>query len=76
MALSSPDLKAAIGEINAVLLTTLGACGDVVRNITTSPAPIRDSAHLRLERDATLLTKTLVPLNRAYHEIWVNGEKV
>ncbi|MBV8937961.1 MAG: NADPH-dependent assimilatory sulfite reductase hemoprotein subunit, partial [Alphaproteobacteria bacterium] len=34
-------LKSAIGEINAALLTTLAACGDVVRTVTTSPAPIR-----------------------------------
>ncbi len=70
------DLKATIADINAILLTTLGACGDVVRNITTSPAPIRDAAHQRLERDAKLLTKNLLPRTRAYHEIWVNGEKV
>lgn len=70
------DLKATIGQINAILLTTLGACGDVVRNITTSPAPIRDAAHQRLERDANLLTKNLLPRTRAYHEIWVSGEKV
>ncbi len=56
------DLKATIAEINATLLTTLGACGDVVRNITTSLAPIRDPVYQRLERDAKLLTEQLVPL--------------
>ncbi len=38
-------LKAAMGEINAGLMTTLAACGDVVRTVTTSPAPIRDKVH-------------------------------
>ncbi len=70
------NLKATIAEINAAAITTLGACGDVVRNITTSPAPIRDPVHHELERNAKLLTEKLLPRTRAYHEIWVNGEKV
>ena len=38
-------LKATIAEINRALLTTLAACGDVVRTVTTVPAPIRDAVH-------------------------------
>src|SRR3954462_4040427 len=38
-------LKAAIGEIDSALLTTLAACGDVVRTVTTVPVPIRDAVH-------------------------------
>ncbi|MCH7932109.1 MAG: NADPH-dependent assimilatory sulfite reductase hemoprotein subunit [Proteobacteria bacterium] len=70
------NLKATIAEINATLLTTLGACGDVVRNITTSPAPIRDAVHQQLERDAKLLTDKLLPRTHAYHEIWLDGERL
>ena len=33
------DLKPTIAAINHTLLTTQSACGDVVRNVTTSPAP-------------------------------------
>jgi len=33
------NIKSTIKKINDVLLTTLGACGDVERNITTCPAP-------------------------------------
>jgi sulfite reductase (ferredoxin) len=67
-------LKAAIGEINAGLMTTLAACGDVVRTVTTVPAPIRDAVHDRLEADAQLLSSELLPRTGAYHEIWVDGE--
>lgn len=70
------DLKATIADINATLLTTLGACGDVVRNLTTNPAPIRDAVHTRLEEDARMLARELAPRTRAYHEIWIDGEKV
>jgi len=66
-------LKAAMGEINAGLMTTLAACGDVVRTVTTSPAPIRDKVHDRLEADARLLSSALLPTSAAYKEIWVDG---
>jgi sulfite reductase (ferredoxin) len=69
-------LKAAIAEINGALLTTLAACGDVVRTVTTVPAPIRDRVHDRLESDARRLSTHLLPKTGAYHEIWVDGEKV
>jgi sulfite reductase (ferredoxin) len=71
-----PGLKAAIGEINRALLTTLAACGDVVRTVTTVPAPIRDAVHIRLEDDARSLSTHLLPSTGGYHEIWVDGEKV
>jgi sulfite reductase (ferredoxin) len=66
-------LKAAMGEINAGLMTTLAACGDVVRTVTTSPAPIRDAVYDRLEADARLLGAALLPQTGAYKEIWVDG---
>jgi sulfite reductase (ferredoxin) len=66
-------LKSAIAEVNGAMLTTLAACGDVVRNVTTVPAPISDAVHLRLEADARRLSTHLLPQTRAYHEIWVEG---
>jgi sulfite reductase (ferredoxin) len=67
-------LKATIAEVNASLLTTLAACGDVVRTVTTVPAPIRDARHRRLESDARALSTHVLPRTAAYHEIWVDGE--
>jgi sulfite reductase (ferredoxin) len=68
-------LKSTIAEVNHSLLTTLAACGDVVRTVTTVPAPIRDAMHDRLEADARRLSTHLLPQTGAYHEIWVDGEK-
>ena len=68
------NLKAAIAGIDATLLSTQAACGDVVRNITTSPAPLRDAAHARLEADARMLSAALLPRSRAYHEIFLDAE--
>ncbi len=70
------DLKATIAGINHTLLTTLATCGDVVRNVTTSPAPIADAKHRRLQDDARLLSTELLPASRAYHEIWLGEEQV
>ena len=66
-------LKSAISEVNAALLTTLAACGDVVRTVTTTPAPIRDAVHNRLAAEVRRLSNYLLPRTRAYHEIWVEG---
>jgi sulfite reductase (ferredoxin) len=68
-------LKTAIAEIDRALLTTLAACGDVVRTVTTVPAPIRDPVHDRLEADARRLSAFMLPRTGAYHEIWLDGER-
>ena len=69
-------LKATIAAINRTVLTTQAACGDVVRNVMTSPSPVRDPVHARLEADARLLSSVLLPRSRAYHEIFLDGERL
>src|SRR5579863_1746344 len=68
------DLKASIAAINAALLTTLAACGDVVRTVVTTPAPVADPVHRQLEADARRLSADLLPRSSAYHEVWLDGE--
>jgi sulfite reductase (ferredoxin) len=68
-------LHETIAGINACLLTTLGACGDVERNVMACPAPHRhDGVHDQLQETAALLAAHLAPRTRAYHEIWLNGK--
>jgi sulfite reductase (ferredoxin) len=66
------NLKPTIAAINQVLLTTMSACGDVVRTVMTSPVPVRDAAHARLVADARMLSSALLPKSRAYHEIFLD----
>src|ERR1700756_2892032 len=54
-------LKSTIAEINGALLTTLAACGDVVRTVTTTPAPIRDPVHDRLGAETRPPSSPLLP---------------
>ena len=70
------ELRAAIGAIDGALLTTFGACGDVVRNVVSTPAPIADAIHHRLAADAVMLSVALLPKSRAWHEIWIDGARV
>ncbi len=50
------------------------ACGDVVRNVMTTPAPRRDAVHARLAADAVMLSTRLLPRSRGYYEIFLNEE--
>ncbi len=70
------DLKPAIARVNDTLLTTLCACGDVTRNLMTSPAPIRDARHDRLRADARLLSAELLPKSRAYYQIFLDEQPI
>ncbi|MEK6676287.1 MAG: NADPH-dependent assimilatory sulfite reductase hemoprotein subunit [Planctomycetota bacterium] len=68
-------LKKTIAGINQSLLTTLAACGDVERNVMGCPAPLGDSAHTTVQRLTKEIARELRPATKAYHEIWLNGEK-
>src|SRR5713226_586240 len=68
-------LKETIAGINRCLLTTLGACGDVERNVMCCPAPhFHDGVHAQLQETAAAIAAQLAPRTRAYHEIWLDGE--
>jgi sulfite reductase beta subunit-like hemoprotein len=68
-------LKPTIAGVNQRLLTTLAACGDVRRNVMGCAAPLGDADHAAVRRVAEAIAVDLRPGTRAYHEIWVDGEK-
>jgi len=70
------DIKKSIRAINDSLLTTLGGCGDVERNIMCCPEPIADQFHVQVDRSIGAMVTELTPKTRAYHEIWLDGEVV
>lgn len=70
------NLKQTIKEINESLITTLGACGDIVRNVMATPAPDIDGRQAKVQTFADELSDILLPATNAYHEIWLDGEKV
>ncbi len=69
-------LKPSIAAINHTLLTTMSACGDVVRNLMTTPAPRRDARHAQVRADTEQLAKALLPKSRAYYQIFLDEAPV
>ncbi len=70
------DLKPAMQQINAALLDTIATCGDVNRNVMASSNPIESPAHAQIAECARRLSEHFLPHTRAYHEIWLDGEKL
>ncbi|MEM8874533.1 MAG: hypothetical protein AAGD32_09755, partial [Planctomycetota bacterium] len=60
------NLHATVKRIVDQLMTSLAACGDIPRNMTATPAPIRDEAHLHAQKLAAELALDLAPKSGAY----------
>ena len=69
------NLKKIINTVSTMLLSTYGACGDVVRNVTTIAAPINDQIHNQLRQDALKISSHFLPSSTSYGQIWINGDK-
>ena len=70
------DLKKTIRGINDSLLDTIAACGDVNRNVMCTPLAEHSAIHNGAYEVAGAISERLTPQTRAYHEIWLDGEKV
>ncbi|MEJ6719994.1 MAG: sulfite reductase (NADPH) hemoprotein beta-component [Akkermansiaceae bacterium] len=70
------DLKKTIKEINDTAMDTIAACGDVNRNVMCNPNPALSSLHGETLKVAQTISDHLTPTTGAYHEIWLDGEKV
>ncbi|MBD2517663.1 sulfite reductase, ferredoxin dependent [Nostoc sp. FACHB-973] len=71
------NLKTAIATIVNNLGSTLGACGDINRNVMAPPAPFKNRPEYQYAWDyAQNIADLLSPQTGAYYEIWLDGEKV
>jgi sulfite reductase (NADPH) hemoprotein beta-component len=70
------NMKKTIQGIHASLMDTIAACGDVNRNVMCNPNPYQSNIHLEVYEWAKKLSNDLLPRTRAYHEIWLDEEKV
>ncbi|NHN30509.1 assimilatory sulfite reductase (NADPH) hemoprotein subunit [Paenibacillus agricola] len=70
------NMKEGMKEINDSLLTTLAACGDVNRNVMCNPNPYQSEVHSQVFAWSQRLSEHLSPQTKAYHELWLDGEKI
>lgn len=70
------DLRTSMRKINESVLDTIAACGDVNRNTMCNPNPYQSQVHHEINDFATAISNHLLPQTGAYHEIWLDGEKV
>lgn len=68
------ELRQTMREINEALVTSLGACGDIVRNVMACPAPTADPHRQAVQDYALKLSDALFPKTNAYHQIWLDGQ--
>ena len=68
------ELAQLVSGINSSLLTTLGACGDVVRNVMACPLPHAERSAV-IEPIVAEMVARFRPQTESYWELWVDGEK-
>jgi len=70
------NLKPTIQGLHEALLDTIAACGDDTRGIMSSVNPQLSALHREVYELARATSDQVIPRHRAYHEIWLDGEKV
>jgi sulfite reductase (NADPH) hemoprotein beta-component len=70
------NLKPTIKTVNEALLSTLATCGDVNRNVMCNPNPYQSVVHEEVYAIAAQMSAYFQPKTTAYHEIWLDKEKV
>jgi sulfite reductase (ferredoxin) len=70
------NLKAVFSSIIQNMGSTLGACGDLNRNVMAPPAPYKNRPEYEYAlKYANNVADLLAPQTGAYYEIWLDGEK-
>lgn len=70
------NLKSVIASIIKNMGSTLGACGDLNRNVMAPPAPFKNRLDYQYAWEyANKIADLLTPQTGAYYEIWLDGEK-
>lgn len=71
------NLKTVFASIIRNMGSTLGACGDLNRNIMAPPAPYKNRPEYQYAWEyANHIADLLTPQTGAYYELWLDGEKV
>ncbi|QAS51038.1 assimilatory sulfite reductase (NADPH) hemoprotein subunit [Halobacillus litoralis] len=70
------NMKKSIQAMDAALMDTIAACGDVNRNVMCNSNPNQSALHAEVYDWAKKVSDHLLPRTNAYHEIWLDEEKL
>jgi len=70
------DLKTVIQKIMEFGSSTVGACGDVSRNVMTTPAPKVGKPYQYAREYSKIMAELFKPMSTAFTELWIDEEKV
>jgi sulfite reductase (ferredoxin) len=69
------SLKTVISSIMNIGSSTVGACGDVSRNVMTTPAPFVSKDYEYAREYSKVFAHLFRPMTPAFSELWLDGEK-
>jgi len=70
------NLKTVFSTVIKNMGSTLGACGDVNRNVMSPPAPYTNRPdYAAVEKLSNDIADLLAPQSGAYYDVWLDGEK-
>ncbi|KAA8493815.1 Sulfite reductase, ferredoxin [Porphyridium purpureum] len=69
------NMKTVLGKIMNAGGSTMGACGDISRNVVATPAPFATAPYTYVREYAKYIAEILAPQTGAFAEIWLDGEK-
>lgn len=70
------DLRALMAGLHQMNLSSIAACGDVVRNVTQAVNPWADSDLSLLDEPAQLISDTFKFQSSAWAEVWLGEERI
>jgi sulfite reductase (ferredoxin) len=71
------NLKTVLSTIIKNMGSTLGACGDLNRNVLAPAAPYNSTKeYVFAQETADNIAALLTPQSGAYYDVWVDGEKI
>jgi sulfite reductase (ferredoxin) len=69
------NLKTVISSIMKIGSSTVGACGDVSRNVMVTPAPFKSPAYEAARVWGKVCAQLFRPMTPAFSQIWMDGQQ-
>lgn len=70
------ELQGTVQRIHEAALGAVASSGDATRNVMVSLHPGHSAAHARMAALAAEVSREFEPQTHAYHEIWLNAERI